>query len=68
MQKGLMIALIAAGIVITAAVAIAGVAAFAPGQQGNNNNNNAPPPTAASTGKNLTLNLNENLGLKGNAR
>jgi hypothetical protein len=59
MQKGLIIALVAAGIIIAA---IAGVITFALGQQ--DNDNIAPPP--ASRGKSLTLDLNENLSLKGN--
>jgi TM2 domain-containing membrane protein YozV len=64
MQKGLMIALVAAGIIVIAA--IIGVIALVPSQQdgGNNNNNNTLSPT--NTGRNLTLNLNENLGIKGN--
>jgi hypothetical protein len=65
MQKGLMIALVAAGIIVIAA--IIGVIALVPSQQddgNNNNNNNTLSPT--NTGRNLTLNLNENLGIKGN--
>jgi len=57
-----MIALVAANIIALAA--IVGVIALVPGQPDSSNNNNPLPPTSA--GRNLTLNLNENLGLKGN--
>lgn len=58
MQKGLIIALVAAGITIAA---IAGAIAFVLGQQ---DKDDILP--AASARKNLTLDLNENLGVKGN--
>ncbi|HEX6562397.1 MAG TPA: hypothetical protein VF016_10275 [Nitrososphaera sp.] len=64
MQKGLMIALVAASIIAIAA--IVGVIGLVPSQQDRGNYDHTLPPTM--TGRNLTLNLNENLGLKGNAR
>ncbi|AIC14277.1 hypothetical protein [Nitrososphaera viennensis] len=61
MQKSLTIALVVAGIIAVAA--IIGAIALVPSQQDGNNSDDTLPPT--STGKNLTLDLNENLGLKG---
>lgn len=66
MQKGMMIALVAAGIIAIAAVAgvMAMTATTAPSKD---SNSNVPPTvTTPGTGRNLTVDLNENLGLKSN--
>lgn len=67
MQKGFLVVLIAAGIV-AAAVVVGAIAMTTQGSGAQNNDNYSGPAitTDTGTGRNLTIDLNENLGLKSN--